>query len=63
MLPSRDEGRWSQAISPEGRAAFQFAAKKYQFFHDEGAAVLIDPSRTGWRNNFCSIGHGAAAVI
>ena len=34
-------------LSPEVRAAFQFAAKRLQFLHDEGAAVLIDPSRIG----------------
>ena len=49
-------------FSPEGRAAIQFIAKKYQFFRDEGAAVLIDPVVRGWRNDFCSIGHSAAAV-
>ena len=34
-------------MTPEQRAAFQFGAKKYQFLLDEGAAVLIDPSRIG----------------
>ena len=34
-------------LSPEQRAAFQFTATKYKFFQDEGAAVLIDPSRIG----------------
>jgi carboxypeptidase Q len=33
--------------SAEFRAAFQFAAKRNIFFHDEGAAVLIDASRLG----------------
>jgi hypothetical protein len=31
----------------EQRAAFAFAAKKNQFFHDEGAALLVDSSRAG----------------
>jgi hypothetical protein len=39
-------GRRFQA-TPERRAAEQFTARKYQFFLDEGAAVLIDPSRIG----------------
>ena len=34
-------------FTPEQRAAQQFNAKKYQFLQDEGAAVLIDPSRAG----------------
>jgi hypothetical protein len=34
-------------LSPEQRAAFQFTADKYKFFQEEGAAVLIDPSRLG----------------
>lgn len=34
-------------FSPEQRAAQQFTARKYQFLQDEGAAVLIDPSRLG----------------
>ncbi len=34
-------------MSPEQRAAFQFNSTKYKFFQDEGAAVLIDPSRAG----------------
>jgi hypothetical protein len=33
--------------TPEQRAAFAFAAKKNQFFHDEGAALLVDTSRAG----------------
>jgi carboxypeptidase Q len=43
--PRRGPGRRPQ--TPEARAAFQFAAKRNQFFHDEGAAVLIDSSRLG----------------
>ena len=34
-------------MTPEQRAAFQFSLKKYQFLLDEGAAVLVDPSRIG----------------
>ena len=34
-------------MTAEQRAAFQFGLKKYQFLLDEGAAVLIDPSRIG----------------
>ena len=34
-------------MSPEQRAAFEFATRKYQFFLEEGAAVLVDPSRGG----------------
>ena len=34
-------------MTPEQRAALQFSLKKYQFLQDEGAAVLIDPSRIG----------------
>ncbi|MGH9880066.1 MAG: M20/M25/M40 family metallo-hydrolase [Pyrinomonadaceae bacterium] len=33
--------------TPEQRAAQQFVSRKYQFCQDEGAAVLIDPSRLG----------------
>ncbi len=34
-------------LTPEQRAAFNLAAKKYLFLHEEGAAVVIDPSRLG----------------
>ena len=34
-------------MSPEQRTAMMFGAKKNQFLFDEGAAVLIDPSRIG----------------
>jgi carboxypeptidase Q len=34
-------------FTPEQRAALTFACRKYQFFHDEGAAVLVDASRLG----------------
>ncbi|MEP6920419.1 MAG: M20/M25/M40 family metallo-hydrolase [bacterium] len=34
-------------FTPEQRAAQQFNSRKYQFLQDEGAAVLIDPSRAG----------------
>ena len=35
------------AGNPDQLAAAQFNAKKYQFFQDEGAALVIDPSRAG----------------
>jgi carboxypeptidase Q len=38
-------GRGRFGGTPEQRAAFAFAAKKLRFLHDEGAAVLVDPSR------------------
>ncbi|MCA1573491.1 MAG: M20/M25/M40 family metallo-hydrolase [Acidobacteria bacterium] len=34
-------------LTPEQRAAFNLAAKKNLFMHEEGAAVVIDPSRLG----------------
>jgi hypothetical protein len=34
-------------LTPEMRAAFNLAAKKYLFLHEEGAALLVDPSRLG----------------
>ncbi|MBA3568890.1 MAG: M20/M25/M40 family metallo-hydrolase [Pyrinomonadaceae bacterium] len=34
-------------LTPERRAAFNLAAKKNLFMHEEGAAVVIDPSRLG----------------
>ncbi|HYJ86193.1 MAG TPA: M20/M25/M40 family metallo-hydrolase [Pyrinomonadaceae bacterium] len=43
--PRRGTGRRPQ--SPEQRAALQFATRRTQFLHSEGAAVLIDPSRIG----------------
>src|SRR6185503_18611327 len=33
--------------TPEQREALRFTARKYQFFHNEGAALLVDPSRAG----------------
>ncbi|MEP6911830.1 MAG: M20/M25/M40 family metallo-hydrolase [bacterium] len=38
-------GRGRFQGNPEQRAAFAFSAKKLRFLHDEGAAVLVDPSR------------------
>jgi carboxypeptidase Q len=32
-------------LNPNQRAAFMFGSRKVQFFQDEGAALLIDPSR------------------
>jgi hypothetical protein len=40
-------GRGRFQATPEQRAAFAFSAKKLRFLHDEGAAVLVDPSRAG----------------
>ena len=34
-------------VSPQARAEGMFQAKKQQFFVDEGAALLVDPSRRG----------------
>ena len=34
-------------LTPEQRAAFNLAAKKNLFLHEEGAALLVDPSRLG----------------
>ena len=34
-------------FTPEQRAAQVFSMKKYLFFRDEGAALLVDPSRAG----------------
>jgi hypothetical protein len=34
-------------LTPEQRAAAQFNARKLQFYTDEGAALLVDPSRAG----------------
>ncbi len=34
-------------MSPEQRAAFQFASLKTRFFHEEGASLLVDVSRIG----------------
>jgi len=42
--PRRGAGRRS---TPEQRAAQAFTCRKYQFFHDESAALLIDASRLG----------------
>lgn len=43
--PAPRAGRRAQ--TPEARAALRFAARRNQFLHEEGAAVLIDPSRAG----------------
>jgi hypothetical protein len=43
-LPTAGAGRRN---SPELRAALMFACQKNQFFHDEGAALLVDASRAG----------------
>jgi hypothetical protein len=44
--PRARSGRRFQ-VTPEQRAERLFSSKKLQFFHDEGAAVLIDASRLG----------------
>ncbi|MBC8032116.1 MAG: M20/M25/M40 family metallo-hydrolase [Pyrinomonadaceae bacterium] len=44
--PRARGGRRSQQ-TPEQRAARLFSSKKLQFFHEEGAAVLVDASRLG----------------
>lgn len=43
-LPTTGAGR---RTTPEQRAALMFGCQKYQFFHNEGAAVLVDASRAG----------------
>lgn len=43
-VPTTGAGRRN---SPELRAALYFACQKYQFFHNEGAALLLDASRSG----------------
>jgi hypothetical protein len=45
--PRASQRRGGFQMTPEQRAAFQFNTRKYQFLHDEGAAVLVDPSRAG----------------
>ena len=43
-VPSPGSGR---RFTPEQRAAQVFTMRKYQFFQNEGAAVLVDASRAG----------------
>jgi hypothetical protein len=45
--PEPRPGAPRRPVSAEQRAAQQFASKKVQFFHDEGAAMLVDSSRAG----------------
>ncbi len=45
--PRPGQPRRTFQATPEQRAAIQFNSRKYQFLQDEGAAVLIDPSRAG----------------
>lgn len=51
LLELADAGLQSQAgqrnynFTPEQLAAFQFASRKMQFVHEEGAAMLIEPSQ------------------
>jgi hypothetical protein len=44
---ARGRGGRRFQLTPEQREATRFASKKLQFFHDEGAAVLLDASRLG----------------
>ena len=43
--PRPGPGRGNFGNNPTARAAFQFAGAKLRFFQEEGAALLIDPSR------------------
>ena len=43
--PRQGGPRGNFQLNPAQRATFMFASKKLQFFQQEGAAVLIDPSR------------------
>lgn len=45
--PEPTSGGRRRQFTPEQRAAQQFVSVKYKFFQEEGAAVLIDPSRIG----------------
>jgi hypothetical protein len=45
--PEPRPGAPRRPFSPELRAAQQFAARKLVFFHNEGAAMLVDASRAG----------------
>jgi len=45
--PINSPGGGRRQMSPEQRAASDFLDRKYQFFLDEGAALLVDPSRAG----------------
>ena len=42
--------------SPEQRAALAFTPRRYQFFSEEGVAVLLQPSRTGEAGNLFTAG-------
>jgi len=45
--PEPTPGAGGRRFIPEFRAAQLFSMQKYSFFRDEGAAVLVDPSRAG----------------
>ncbi len=45
--PEPRSGQRRFQMTPVQRVAMQFVAQKYKFFQDEGAAILIDPSRAG----------------
>src|SRR2546421_8406560 len=45
--PGGGQGRGGPRRTPEQRAALQFNVRKLMFAQEEGAAVLVDPSRAG----------------
>ncbi|MDQ3667541.1 MAG: M20/M25/M40 family metallo-hydrolase [Acidobacteriota bacterium] len=45
--PDPRVGTPRRQLTPEQRAAFNLAARKNLFLHEEGAALLVDPSRVG----------------
>ncbi|HEX5706730.1 MAG TPA: M20/M25/M40 family metallo-hydrolase [Pyrinomonadaceae bacterium] len=45
--PSTLPPRAARILTAEQRNALEFAARKLRFYHDEGAALLIDSSRSG----------------
>jgi hypothetical protein len=45
--PATVAPRPARQLTPEQRAALEFASRKLRFYHDEGAALLIDSSRAG----------------
>jgi len=45
--PEPTPGAGARRFTPEFRAAQLFNMQKYVFFRDEGAALLVDPSRAG----------------
>lgn len=45
--PATAAPRPARQLTAEQRAALEFAARRLRFFHEEGAALLIDSSRSG----------------